>query len=191
MTQPASLTGFFAGGGKAAKFPTIGTTVSGTIKAIHPPEVQRDYESGNELPGKYQVRIELATDLRDPEIEFDDGSRTLYVKGWMQGAIGNALRKAGVKEPQAGATLSVTYVRDGQPNRPGMRGPKQYEATYTPSSGTGDFFGGQPAQAPVAAPDGNAPIPDTPPAGIDPKAWAAMPTDAKQAIANTMALPPY
>jgi len=36
MTQPNStLSGFFGGGGKAAKFPTIGTTITGTITACH------------------------------------------------------------------------------------------------------------------------------------------------------------
>lgn len=190
MTQPApSVAGFFSGGGKTAKFPTIGTTVTGTITAVHPPEPQRDFQTQQEIPGKTQVRIELQTEDRDPEIEFDDGSRTLYVKGWMTGAIGDALRKANVKEPQVGATLSVTYTGDGQPSRPGFSGPKQYSATYTPpTSNTGQFFNQGQAQQP-AAPQ-NAPIPNDPPPGIDPKAWAAMPADAKQAIANSMAAAP-
>lgn len=197
MTQPNStLSGFFGGGGKAAKFPTIGTTITGTITAVHPPEPQRDFETGQDIPGKTQVRIELATELRDPEIDFDDGSRTLYVRGWMTGAIGEALRKAGAKEPAAGGTLTVTYTEDGAPSRPGLRGPKKYSATYTKPSTTGQFFntGGDntPAAAPqAAAGQQNVPIPDQPPAGIDPKAWNSMPPDAKQAIANTMAAPPY
>lgn len=185
----SSLSGFFSGGGKAAKFPTIGTTITGTITAVHPPEPQRDFETGQDIPGKTQVRIDLATELRDPEIDFDDGARTLYIRGWMTGAIGEALRKAGAKEPTVGATLTVTYVADGAPTRPGLRGPKKYTAVYTPSTGTGQFFATPPAAA--VAPPGvqNVTIPTDPPAGIDPKAWAAMPTDAKQAIANTMAAP--
>jgi hypothetical protein len=184
MTQSqGALAGFFSGGGgKSAKFPTIGTTIAGTITAVHPPEPQRDFTTGLDVPGKTQVRIELATDQRDPEIEFDDGSRTLYVRGWMTGAIGEAIRKSGVKEPQIGGQLSVTYIKDGQPTRPGFQGPKQFSATYTPptaaQASTSGFFN-------QAAP-ANVPIPDQPPAGIDPAAWAAMPADAKQAIANTL-----
>lgn len=193
MTHPAaSISGFFAGGGKAAKFPSIGDTISGTITAVHPPEPQRDFETGLDVPGKTQIRIELQTELRDPSIEFDDGSRTLYIRGWMVGAIGDALRKAGAKEPKAGGVLSVTYVEDGPPSRPGLRGPKKYAATYTPpTSSTGQFFGTtQPAPGPGETQ--NAPIPDQPPAGIDPKAWAVMPADAKQAIANTLTnKPPF
>lgn len=191
MTQPSSaVAGFFSGGGKAAKFPAIGTTLSGTITAVHPPEPQTDFATKQPIAGKTQVRIELATELRDPDIDFDDGSRTLYIRGWMTGAIGEALRKAGAKEPQIGGTLSVTYTGDGTPPQPGFNGPKLYSANYTPpTSSTGQFFGnGQPAQA---APQ-NAPIPEQPPAGIDPKAWAVMPADAKQAIANSMSdQPPF
>lgn len=189
MTQPNStLSGFFGGGGKAAKFPTVGTGITGTITAVHPPEPQRDFETGQDIPGKTQVRIELQTELRDPDIEFDDGSRTLYVRGWMKGAIGDALRKAGAQEPKIGGRLTVTYSEDGAPPRPGLRGPKKYTAEYVaPQASTATFFNG-PQQA--AAQPQNAPVPSDPPAGIDPAAWAAMPADAKQAIANTIAAKP-
>lgn len=192
----ASLSGFFTSGGKAAKFPTIGSSITGTITAIHPPENQRDFETGQDIPGKTQVRIELQTELRDPEIEFDDGSRTLYVRGWMKGSIGDALRKAGVNEPKIGGTLTVTYTEDGAASRPGLRGPKKYTAEYVaPQASTTAFFNGpqQQATSTADAQPQNAPIPLQPPAGIDPAAWTVMPTDAKQAIANTMmaAKPPF
>jgi hypothetical protein len=146
---------------------------------VHPPEQQTDFETRLPVAGKYQIRIDLLTDERDPEIEGDDGTRTLYVKGWMQGSIGDALRKAGVKEPQKGAKLTVKYTGDGAPTRPGLRGPKQYEAHYEPSGG---FFTGNGSAAPAQAQ-----IPESPPPGIDPAAWAAMPAQAKQAIANVSA----
>jgi hypothetical protein len=43
--------------------------IDGVITKVHPPD-QRG-----------AIRIELDTDLRDPEIENDDGARTIYVKG--------------------------------------------------------------------------------------------------------------
>jgi hypothetical protein len=194
MTQPqGSISGFFSGGGKAAKFPTVGSEVGGKIIAIHPPEPQRDLDTGLDKPGKTQVRIELQTDARDPDIEFDDGSRTLYVKGWLVGAIGDALRKVGAREPEVGGDLWVKRIEDGPVTRPGLKAPYRYTSTYAkPTSSTGQFFNGgqqQPAQQAPAAPQ-NAPIPTEPPPGIDPKAWASMPADAKQAIANSMAAPP-
>ena len=111
MTAPNSVAGFFSsGGGKGAKFPTVGTTVTGTITAVHPPENQTDFETRQPIEGKFQVRIDLATDERDPADQFDDGSRTLYTKGWLIGAIGDAVRKAGAKEPAVGGTLTVSYT---------------------------------------------------------------------------------
>ncbi len=178
MSQGNSLLGFFGGGGKAAKFPEVGTTVAGTITAVHPPEPQRDFETGLEKPGKTQVRIELATELRDPEIEFDDGARTLYVRGWLTGAIGDALRREGVKEPEVGGRLTVARIEDGPVTRPGLKPPYRYTATYAKqTASTGRFFSAQP----------DVPIPDTPPTGIDPAAWAAMSAEARQAIANSLA----
>ena len=189
MTE--TVAGFFGGGaGGYAKFPTIGTKVKGTIKTVHPPEQQTDFTTKQPIVGKYQVRIELQTDERDPDIDGDDGVRTLYVKGWMQGAVGEAIRKVGAKEPQVGAELEVVRIDDAPPTRPGMQGAYRFAATYTPS---GKFFasgGGQPA--PEAASAGaaakpNVPIPTEPPAGINAEAWAQMPEAAKQAIANVSA----
>lgn len=174
MSQPVgSISGFFSGGGRAAKFPTVGTTVAGTITAVHPPEPQRDFETGQDIPGKMQIRIELGTDIRDPDIDDDDGSRTLYVRGWLTGAIGDALRKARAKEPAVGGRLSVTYVKDGPPSRPGLNGPKLYSVDYTPpgKTETQQFF----------KTDGTV-NDDAPPPGIDAKVWASMPSTAKQAV---------
>ena len=176
-----TVAGFFSGGGRSAKFPTPGSKVEGTITKVHPPEQQVDFESRQPLPGKYQIRIELQTEERDPDIDGDDGGRVLYVKGWMQGAVGDALRAAGVKEPEVGGKLAVTYTQDGPPTRPGLSGPKQYTAVYT-APGAGNFF--------TATGNGatqNAPIPVDPPAGIDPEAWKVMPEQARQAIANVAA----
>jgi hypothetical protein len=182
-----TVAGFFSGGGRSVKFPKVGDKVKGTITKVHPPEQQTDYESRQPIPGKFQVRIELQTGILDPEVDGDDGSRVLYVKGWMQGALGDALRQAGAKEPLPGADVEVVRIEDGAPTRPGLQGPHRFAATYTPSGG---FFT-QPAEsAPAAAGNGakqQAPIPDSPPAGIDPAAWAAMPAEAKQAIANVAA----
>ena len=189
MSEP-TIGGFFSGGGRSAKFPALGSKVEGVITKVHPPEQQTDYESRQPIPGKYQVRIELDTDERDPNVDGDDGSRVLYVKGWMQGAVGDALRQHGITEPQVGGKLAVTWSSVGPPTRPGLQGPHQYTAVYTPPAA--GFFAPktEAAQAAPAAGNGQpaqAPIPAEPPAGIDPAAWAVMPPESKQAIANVMA----
>jgi hypothetical protein len=196
MTQPTIGT-FFSPGGKAAKFPldAPGTTVEGVITRVHPPEPQVDFDTQQPIPGKLQIRIEVQTQQHDDND--DDGIRTLYVRGWMTGAIGDALRKQGVAEPEVGAKLAVTYTGTGPSKRPGLSGPKLFTASYTPSAGHFDppakrtlLDNGQ--AAPQQSVPQDAPIPADPPKGIDPQAWANMPHDAKQAIANTIAgMPPF
>lgn len=180
-----ALAGFFSGGGKTAKFPTIGTTVSGTIRAVHPPEAQTDLTTGKEIPDKYQVRIDLDTDDRDPSDPEDTGSRTLYVKGWMRGAIGDAVRRAGVQGPPApGGRLTVTFSSE-KPSGVGLSPTKIYDAVYVPPSAAstaGFFGGGAPAAAPAPTNGGGPQKPDS----IDGKAWDAMDASTKAAVAATM-----
>ena len=181
MTTP-SLNGFFGGGGgKYLKFPAIGTSHTGVITCVHPPENQQDFDTRQPIEGKFQVRIELATDEREVSDPYDDGSRVLVTKGWLQGSIGDALRKAGAREPEIGGTLTVKYVRDGQPSRPGLNGPKQYEVVYVPSAKTAGFFGTDTPAVPAVS------VNDAPPPGVDAGAWNAMPPEARAAVKASLA----
>jgi hypothetical protein len=186
----SSLGGFF-GGSKGITWPDQPPKkVSGTITAVHPPEAVNDPKTG--LPtDRQQVRIELSTDERDPEIQFDDGARTLYVKSYMRSAIGDALRRAGAKEPQIGGTLTVTFVRTEAPERPGLSASKHFEAVYeAPSPGTAEHFGtnGQVGTAQVPPPVAAATPPK--PDGISDAAWAAMDAATRATVAATMPPPP-
>lgn len=190
MTE--SIAGFFSntGGGQywpkgsSSPNPTpVGEEIEGIIVAVHPPEPQTDLTTRQPVPGKFQIRIDLK--IADPT-GGDDGLRTLYVKGWMTGAIADALKKTNTAEPQVGAKLAVKLTGHAPPMRPGIEGAKQFSARYTPS---GNFFagGGGNGSAVVKVEPADAAIPADPPAGIDAKAWESMPLPAKQAIANTMA----
>lgn len=163
-----TLGGFF-GGSKGITWPdTPGKQIVGTISAVHPPEAVNDPKTGQPTD-RMQVRIELITDERDPEIQFDDGSRTLYVKSYMRSAIGDALRRAGVKEPTVGGRLMVRFTHTEPPERPGLSASKHFEAAYEPPpSGTAEHFG---AGAPPAA------APAVPPA-VPPAAAPAVPPQA-------------
>lgn len=151
----SALGGFFSGGAKGITWPDRPdvpggrTVVTGVIETVHDPEPVIDMVTGNPTD-KMQVRIVLKTEERDPTEPDDDGRRTLYVKSWMRGAVGEALRKAGAKEPQVGGTLSVQFVGLIPAERPGLNPGKKFAATYSaPASAAGQYLGGgQPAAQP-------------------------------------------
>jgi len=184
MTQ--SISGFFSGGAKGITWPDEPpASVTGTIEQVFPPEEILDPKDSKPT-GKYQVRIMLQTDLRSDDIDDDDGRRTLYVKSWMRGAVAEALRKAGVKEPEIGGILTVTFDHTEPPERAGLSKSKHFTATYVPaaSAATGQFFNGNDSVGVTSEPQR--------PASIDAKAWAEMDASTKAAVATTMSnLPPF
>lgn len=161
MTAPTLDSFFSAGGGKSIswKDKPIGTTVTGTVKTVHEPTQQTDYISKEPKFKKdgspvMQVRIDLATNERDPQDPEDDGSRGLYSSGWLTGAIGDALRKAGVDgAPQVGGQLTVTLIERAPTDTPGLTFNK-YAAVYVPpaAAATGQFFQQPAAVQPQAQP---------------------------------------
>lgn len=127
--------------GPSAKFPEKGNSVSGPITRIGDPMQQKDYATGQlkfwqDGNPMMQLPVDVQTDLRDAEIQGDDGTRTLYIKGQMQAAIREAVRRSGAKMLELGGTLTVTYVRDEQPKQRGFNPSKVYEAAYTPPTNT-------------------------------------------------------
>lgn len=217
----SSLGGFFSGGAKGVTWPerpdTPGgrTAVTGVIEVVHPPEPVNDPKTGQPTD-RQQVRIVLKTEERDPTDPEDDGRRTLYVKSWMRSAIGDALRKAGAKEPEVGGTLTVRFTHVEAPDRPGLSPSKKFAAQFVVAPVTGGYFaGGAPAAGAAAAPPAAAPPAAAPyqppaaapvqqqihqpaaaaapvkPAAISDAAWAAMDPATQATVAATMGGPPF
>lgn len=183
MTQQQTAEQFLlGGGGKSAKFETVGATVTGKIAASPQVRQQTDISSGAALTWdngdpKMQLVVQLqTTEHLDDE---DDGMRNLYVKGSkdpasksMHAAVAAAVQNAGAKGLEVGGTLTVKYVGDGVSKTRGFNPPKQYEATYRAPDAS-EFLGGATAQqAPAAEPV----APAAPPAstGPTPEALAAL-----------------
>lgn len=154
-------------GGKTFKFDGVGITVTGTVESAEVMQ-KRNFDSGEPefwSDGKpvQQIRITLATDLRDPADTEDDGQRSIYVKGWgdQLRALRSAIKSAGADDLEPGGKFTATYVRDGELPA-GKRGfpPKVYEYTYVKPSGTADLISdqgdastqGQPSAAAQQAP---------------------------------------
>jgi hypothetical protein len=130
------------GGAPGAKFENVGDVTKGVITGGKLRE-QTDL-AGKALTfpdGKPRMQIvyELATDLRDPSIEDDDGSRRLFVSYKMQEAINEARREAGGVDIEEGGTLAVQLT--GQEHLSGGRTAKLYRAQYTaPIAQPGDLM---------------------------------------------------
>ncbi|ALF01433.1 hypothetical protein SEA_LILPHARAOH_55 [Mycobacterium phage LilPharaoh] len=159
---------FLGGGGvPSGKFVNHGDVVGGVI-AVEPEQRQQtDYKTGDPLFWKdgsprMQLVVTLQTDLRDPEIDDDDGKRRLFVKGEMKKAVQKAVIAAGARGLDVGGELHVTYVGDGE-KKGNLDPPKLYSAVYKPPAA--------PAVAPAAAPaQGQAAVPE----GLSPEALAAL-----------------
>ncbi|MFC5744795.1 hypothetical protein [Actinomadura rugatobispora] len=166
-----------AGGTTSAKFPAIGTTVTGTIAREPEVQQQKDFQSGelkywNDGKPMQQLMIVLATDERDPSVPDDDGERAVYVKGQMQKAVKEAIRKSSASGIAVGGTLTITYTADGEAKR-GFNPPKVYTATYAPPSAATDFLNSGNSQEQQPAAPQAAPAPAAP-AGVTPEALAAL-----------------
>lgn len=186
MTE--TVGGFFgATRGRGVSFPTVGDSVTGTITEVHPPEQSTDpatQQPAFDRTGKprMQVRIDLDTAQRDPDDPDDDGSRTLYVRGWMRGSIADALKEVGETEPKVGGVLTVTFTHQDAPTSPGLSGIKKYEAVYkAPPSGVAEHFGTGAQPGPAKAKPAV-----VKPAAISDAAWAAMDEATRATVAATM-----
>lgn len=187
MSTPQSAEAFLMGGGGAptAKFPHIGTTVSGTI--TEPPQVQqqRDVQTGKEKFWQdgnpmMQLVVTVQTDQRDPVLPEDDGRRRIFVKGQMKNAVQDAVKAVGGRGLEVGGHLAVTYTHDGQKSNPAFSAPKQFKAAYTPAA-TKQLHAPDPAAAFAPPPQqAYAPAPPVVP-GLTPQQVAAAQADPTQA----------
>lgn len=59
-----------------------------------------------------------------------------FVKGYMLGAVKDALREAGVKpgDTLTGGHLTIKFVEVDEPTRPGLSGAKRYKAKFEPAA---------------------------------------------------------
>ena len=134
-------------GGKSWTPDNVGDEISGTILTVERRQ-QTSFEGNTPLTWddgspRMLTYIELQTDLRDPEIDNDEGVRSLYAKGGnfepadgkgtsMEKAIVDAVKKAGEKSIDEGATLTVRYSGNAKATTRGYRQPRLYIAKYEP-----------------------------------------------------------
>ena len=165
---PMSLDSVMSGGVPSAfsKDDPIGTSVTGEIISIEAQQ-QTDFTTGAPLffPNgnpKPQVVIHLKTSLHDPAQEYDDGVRSIYVKGYNIKTLRIASQQAGVGNwPRVGDRLTATFSGTQPAKQRGYNDAKLYSYQIVPGSANkaaldaamADPYAGQPAQtAPSAQP---------------------------------------
>ncbi len=128
------------GGAPAVKFANPGDTVKGRIIAKPRTHQERDYDKDKPGQGALKVfpsgdpimgiTVELATDLRSPTIEGDDGTRTLWIEGQhLKAAVREAVRDGGAAGLEVGGVLELTFTHREDPMD--KRSRKFWQATYT------------------------------------------------------------
>jgi len=152
------ISGFlFGGGGKAAKFDNLGDSVEGTITDCRLAQ-QTDMETQAPLTwsdGSPRMQLIITLQTEQSDGENDDGVRRLFCKGGnyeiasgsgksLKDAVGDAVKKAGVKSLDEGGTLKVAYTGEGKRTNRGFSAPKLYKASYkapVASVAAEDLFG--------------------------------------------------
>jgi hypothetical protein len=119
----ADTSTFFGNRPPAAQFLEHGDAVQGTVREKELRQ-QTDYQTR-------QVKTwPDGRPMQELVVTLDDGSDdgvTLYVRGQMQKAIGESLRKIGARDLAIGDQLMVAYIGDGEA-RKGAQAPKVYKA---------------------------------------------------------------
>jgi hypothetical protein len=173
---------FLTGGLVAAKWPTIGFVVEGTVKDARMQQ-QRDFDDNeplfwNDGSPRMQLVIDLQSEatgrtwrgLKNTEtaVPNDTGMRALYVKGNLQRAFSQALRDAQAKF-EKGAHIRIERIADVPNPDPKKQDALDFRVVYTPAaenSAPADQFLSQPEQAPAApAPQYQAPAAPVAPQG--------------------------
>ncbi|MBD5787129.1 hypothetical protein IF650_13155 [Cellulosimicrobium terreum] len=187
MTTTPSANDVLMGGGGApsAKFANPGDSIKGRIVA--PPQAyqERDYDRNNPGGGDLKfypsgdpimsVHVDVQTDLRDPSIEDDDGTRRVYIEGrYLKADVRNAVRAADAPGLEVGGTLELTFTHREDPDD--KRSRKFWQAKYIPAGNAalmGDQVGGQPTAPATPPPSAPAPQPASAPAPAPTTAPAA------------------
>lgn len=176
-----SHSGGGGGGAPSFKHVEVGDTVAGEIVSMRQMD-QTHYSgplAGQPIPdekrggNKKQLQIVLRTNLRNwagcgdvpptdrdgnpqPPSE-DEGMRAIYVRGWMTGAVTDAVREAGAMYPDVGGQLAVRLIEAHDKKK---QNPKKYDAKYKAPAPGADMFADEAVQADARA-QASAPAPAT------------------------------
>lgn len=117
----------------AAKFPDIGTSVTGAVVSAaigQQTDIDGDVRTFESGEVRQQLIVTVQTD--EAENDDDDGLRRIFVKGFMVKPFRNEMKRTKVKGVRPGGILTVTYVGDGEVTKKGYTAPKLFNVAYEP-----------------------------------------------------------
>lgn len=112
----------------SAKFPEIGTLVSGVVTEIDEDATVPHFDAKGNITGNEVDADGHDLTQIDVTIETPEGKRVIHTGTSISYAIGRALIEIGSDDLEVGDSLQVSYVADG-PKKAGRNAPKQYSAT--------------------------------------------------------------
>lgn len=114
----------------SAKFPTLGTTVAGTVLEVAEAPVP-EFANGRPVAAKTNIDSSVFTQV-DITLQTEAGNVVLHTGGQMFDAIDVALDKRKLSDLVTGHQLSVTWSEIGDLNNAGIPS-KVYTATVEPA----------------------------------------------------------
>lgn len=130
-----SVNDFLMGaGGRSAKFEKEGDKIVGFITHM---EIRQQTDAKTQelkfwKDGNPMNQMVVTLQTTDFDSDDDDGLRKVYIKGQMQKAVADAVRKTGERGIAEGGELGVKFVSTAAPAARNLSGAKQYTAIYTP-----------------------------------------------------------
>lgn len=112
----------------SAKFPEIGTVVTGTVVEIGESTVPDFDDRGRPSGVKFAEDGTTPLTQVDVTLESEGKKVVLHTDGAIFYSIGRALAEIGADDLEDGDVLTVTYTGDGEPAAKGRNAPKQYSA---------------------------------------------------------------
>jgi len=111
----------------------VGTSYTGIITDLQTVQV-RDFATGDPKfwdDGKPQLQIQvtLDTELRDPELEDDNGERRVYLFGQKLTAAKQALKESGMAKFELGSIFTIKFSGEKPAKTKGFNPVKLYEIT--------------------------------------------------------------
>jgi len=115
----------------------IGTAYTGIINDLQTVQV-RDFASGepkfwDDGKPQLQIQVTLDTELRDPEIEDDNGERRVYLFGQKLNAAKQALKDSGLGKFEIGMEFTIKFAGEKPAKTKGFNPVKLYEISIKKS----------------------------------------------------------